>query len=42
MGMLVKLSTNINNIYTVQNRKNQDLVKEFYEFVKNYNTFEKY
>jgi hypothetical protein len=40
--MLVKLSTTINNIYIIQNRKNQDLVKEFYEFMKNYNTFEKY
>jgi hypothetical protein len=29
-------------IYTIPNRENQDLVKEFYEFMKNYNTFEKY
>ena len=42
MEMLVKLSTTINNIYTIPNRENQNFVKEFYEFMKNYNTFEKY
>ena len=39
--MLVKLSTTINDIYTIPNRENQNFVKEFYEFMKNYN-LEKY
>ena len=42
MEMLVKLSTTINDIYTIPNRENQNFVKEFYEFMKNYDTFEKY
>ena len=42
MEMLVKLSITINDIYTIPNRENQNFVKEFYEFMKNYNTFEKY
>jgi ABC-type antimicrobial peptide transport system permease subunit len=42
MEMLVKLCTTINDIYTIPNRENQNFVKEFYEFMKNYNTFEKY
>jgi hypothetical protein len=41
MEMLVKLCTTINDIYTIPNRENQNFVKEFYEFMKNYNTFEK-
>jgi hypothetical protein len=42
MEMLVKLSITINDIYTIPNRENQNFVKEFYQFMKNYNTFEKY
>ena len=30
MEMLVKLSTPINEIYTIPNRENQNFVKEFY------------
>ena len=30
--MPVKLSTTVNNIGTIPNKENQDLVKEFYEF----------
>ncbi len=40
--MPVKLTTTVNNINTIPNKENQDLVKEFYEFMKSSGTSEKY
>ena len=40
--MPVKLSTTVNNIITIPNKENQVLVKEFYEFMKNSGTSDKY